>query len=77
MALIDEDKLQGNVIQLLEIAKKNRACCDNVAAALFAGSSLIASGVFITISKGGKLVVYDHPGGTVLTPAQYGVISHP
>ena len=77
MALIDEDKLQGNVIQLLEIAKKNRACCDNVAAVTWANSSLIMTGVFVTIAKNGKVVVYTAPGGTVLTPAEYGVLSKP
>lgn len=72
MALIDEYKLQGNVQNILELLRQQAACCGDVATAGFATSS-IAGGVFYTISRGGKVKVYDQPGGTLIT--NYGTLT--
>lgn len=74
MALIDEDKLQGNVIQILQLLKKE-AACDSVITSVWAVSSVVAGPVFVTISRCGTATVYTQPGGTVLTPAQYGTLT--
>jgi len=64
MALLDEDKLQGNIINILSILRKQDACsCEQVATAMWANSSL-AGIVFVTVLRNGKIKVYDQPGGT-------------
>jgi hypothetical protein len=73
MALIDEDKLQGNVKNILELIRKQAACCDDVATGGFATSS-IAGPVYFTVSRGGKVKVYNQPGGTLIT--NYGTLTH-
>jgi len=74
MALIDEDKLQGNVIQILQILKSNKACCTKVASTTWATSS-IAGSVFVLIFQDGSIKVLTAPGGTVV--ASYGTLTHP
>lgn len=72
MALIDEYKLQGNVQNILDILRKQSACCDDVALGNFATSS-VAGTVFYTLSRGGKVKVYTQPGGTQIT--DYGTLT--
>lgn len=72
MALIDEEKLQGNVRAILDLLRRQAACCEQVATAVW-GVSSIAGPVFITISKGGGVKVYTQPGGTLVT--DYGVLT--
>lgn len=76
MALIDEPKLQGNVESILDLLRKDTNCC-KVVSATWANSSLIAQGVFVTVTQKGDVIVYDVPGGTVLTASQYGVLTKP
>lgn len=76
MALIDEGKLQGNIDKLVNLLTKQVQCC-RVVSAVWASSSIIGARVFVTINESGGIVVYDHPGGTVLEPANYGVLTHP
>lgn len=73
MALIDEYKLQGNVQNILEILRKQASCCDDVASSGFATSS-VAGAIFYTLSRGGKVKVYNQPGGTQIT--NYGNLTH-
>lgn len=72
MALIDEDKLQGNVIQILALLKKE-AACESVATAVWAHSSVTGGAVFVTISNRGVAKVYTQPGGTLIT--NYGTLT--
>jgi len=76
MALIDEYKLQGNIINILDLLRKQIECC-KIVSALWAKSSLIATGVFITVDQNGGIQVYDAPGGNLLTPAEYGTLEMP
>lgn len=76
MALLDEERLQSHVIEILEVLRKDINCC-KVVAAVWAASSLIAQGVFVTVDQHGGITVYDVPGGSVLTEAEYGVLTRP
>ena len=76
MALLDEPKLQGNVYNILDLLRKQTQCCHTVAAS-WANSSVIGAGVFLTVDQNGKVTVYDQPGGSVLTPAEYGTLTKP
>lgn len=76
MALLDENKLQGNIINILNILRKEVECC-KVVSALWAKSSEVATGVFITVDQNGGIKVYDAPGGNLLTPAEYGTLEMP
>lgn len=75
MALIDEAKLQGRVYEILELLRKQNACCEGVAAALWATSSVVGGPVFVTIGASGTVTVYTQPGGTILTPSAYGTLT--
>jgi hypothetical protein len=76
MALIDEEKLQGRVFNILEVLRKDIDCC-KVVSTTWANSSEIGAGVFITIDQKGNITVYDVPGGSILTPAEYGTLTKP
>jgi len=76
MALIDEDKLQGRIFNILEILRKDVDCC-KVVSTTWADSSLVEGGVFITIDQKGNITVYDAPGGGILTASEYGILSKP
>ena len=76
MALLDEQKLQGNVYNILDLLRKEVQCC-KVVAASWANSSIIAAGVFLTVDQKGNVTVYDAPGGNVLAPADYGTLTKP
>jgi hypothetical protein len=76
MALIDEGKLQGNIGSILEILRKQAACCAKVASTTFAKSSVTSDKVFVLIFEDGTLEVRDiGPNGAVLTPAGYGFLT--
>lgn len=76
MALLDEEKLQGRIYDILDVLRKDINCC-KVVSTTWAASSLIGAGVFVTIDQNGGIKVYDVPGGTQLLPSQYGVLSKP
>lgn len=76
MALIDEQKLQGNVFNILEILRKKEACC-KVASTTWATSSVVSENVFVVIFDNGQVEVYTGPSGTKLTPTEYGDLSYP
>lgn len=76
MALLDEDKLQGRIYEILDLLRKDTTCC-KVVSTTWAASSLIGAGVFVTIDQKGGITVYDAPGGNVLAPADYGTLSKP
>lgn len=76
MALLDEDKLQGRVFNILEVLRKDTDCC-KVVSTTWASSSIIGAGVFITIDQKGNIKVYDAPGGGILTAAEYGTLTKP
>jgi len=76
MALLDEGKLQGNIYNILDVLRKDITCC-RIVSASWAHSSIITAGVFLTIDDKGNIIVYDAPGGNVLTPADYGTLTHP
>lgn len=73
MALLDEPKLQGNVYQILDLLRKQNSCC-HVVTALWMTSSIEGT-VFVTIDQNGGVSVYDAPGGTKFTPAEYGTLT--
>lgn len=76
MALLDEDKLQGHIIEILDVLRKDVNCC-KVVSTTWATSSIVGSGVFVTIDQHGGITVYDAPGGSVLTAAEYGTLTKP
>ena len=76
MALIDEEKLQGRIFNILEILRKDVDCC-KIVSAFWACSSITTTNVFVTIDQKGNITVYDHPGGGILTPSEYGVLNYP
>ena len=62
MALIDEEKLQGRVYNILEVLRKDIDCC-KVVSTTWANSSIVGAGVFITIDQKGNITVsvsYTH-----------------
>lgn len=76
MALLDEDKLQGHVTEILQLLRKQAACCNKVASTTFATSSVTAGRVFVLIFEDGTLEVRNlGPNGAVLAPAAYGVLT--
>ena len=75
MALLDEGKLQGNIYNILDVLRKDITCC-KIVAALWAKSSIINTGVFLTIDSKGSITVYDVPGGSILAPSDYGILTH-
>ena len=75
MAMLDEQKLQGRILEILELLRKQSACCEGVAAAVWAHSSVTGGSVFVTIGVNGTAVVYTQPGGTILAPAAYGTLT--
>lgn len=75
MALIDEDKLQGRVYEILDLLRKQVQCC-RVASTQYAASSVTGGTVFVLIFENGTLEVRNlGPNGTVLTPSEYGVLT--
>ena len=76
MALLDEEKLQGRIYNILEVLRKDIDCC-KVVSSTWANSSNIEEGVFITVDQKGNITVYDAPGGGILTSAEYGVLTKP
>jgi len=76
MALLDEMKLQGNIYNILDLLRKQTQCC-KVVSTTWASSSAIPAGVFVTINENGGILVYDVPGGTLLSPSAYGTLSKP
>ena len=76
MALLDEDKLQGRIYDILDILRKDINCC-KVVSSTWASSSLIGAGVFVTVDQNGGIKVYDAPGGTQLSSVEYGVLTKP
>lgn len=76
MALLDEQKLQLNVVKLIELLKQQVQCCHIVSSG-FASSSIIGTGVFYTVDQSGNIKVFSSPGGTQLTPAEYGTLTKP
>lgn len=76
MALIDEQKLQTNVVKLIDLLKQQVQCCHIVSSG-FASSSLISAGVFYTVDQSGNIKVFDAPGGVQLTPGAYGTLTKP
>ncbi len=76
MALIDEQKLQGNLYTILELLRKETLCC-KVSTVTWASSSTLAVNVFVTVLEDGSIKVYDSPGGALLAPTDYGVLGYP
>lgn len=75
MALLDEDKLQGRVFEILDLLRKQVQCC-RVADTQYAESSVTGGTVFVLIFENGTLEVRDiGPNGAILTPAEYGVLT--
>ena len=66
MALIDEGKLQGNIFNILEILRKQAACCTFIQ-----GSWMCDSGasdpIWVLISDKGVVTALDAPGGSPVT----------
>lgn len=76
MALLDEDKLQGHVTEILQLLRKQAACCKKVAATNYGHSSVTAGDVFIITFEDGSLEVRNlGANGAVLAPAAYGVLT--
>jgi hypothetical protein len=75
MALLDEEKLQRHIYEILQLLRKQVTCC-KIVSTTWATSSLLGV-VFVTIDESGKISVYDAPGGTLLTPAEYGSLTSP
>lgn len=61
MALIDEGKLQGNVINILDILRKQATCCGFVS-----GQWMCDDGtpVWVLMSPTGEVTAFDAPGGS-------------
>lgn len=67
MAMIDEGKLQGNIMQILDLLKKESVCCSIVSAQWMCDADS-GTAVWVTINEAGAMIVYDAPGGNVITP---------
>ncbi len=76
MALLDEQKLQANVIKLIELLRQQVQCCHIVSSG-FASSSIVGAGVFYTVDQSGNVKVFSSPGGVQLTPTEYGTLTKP
>lgn len=66
MALIDEDKLQGNVFAILQLLRKEQTCCGYINGQFMCDGSTV---VWVLTSPTGAVKVFDAPGGTEITPA--------
>jgi hypothetical protein len=76
MALLDEEKLQGHVYEILQMLRKQAACCKKVSSTNYGHSSVTGGDVFILIFEDGTLEVRDlGANGAVLTPAGYGALT--
>lgn len=73
MALLDEEKLQGRVYEILDTLRKQVQCC-RVASAQWMSSDSLGTNVFVIIYDSGDFKVFDAPGGTEYTQAQYGTL---
>lgn len=76
MALIDEGKLQGNIISILELLRKEAVCCPKIAAEFYCVDGTIQ---WVVIAQDGTVSVYSSPNGnpvpvwTTITPLVNGV----
>lgn len=77
MALLDEDKLQGRIYEILDLLRKQTQCC-RVASTEYAASSVTGGDVFVLIFETGTIEVRDlGPNGAVLKPSEYGILTKP
>ncbi len=67
MAMIDEEKLQHNVAKILDLLRKEAVCCSVVSAQWMCDADS-GTAVWVTVNEAGAIVVYDGPGGVVITP---------
>lgn len=63
MALIDEGKLQGNVIEILSLLRKQATCCGYISAQWMLDNS--DNPVWVLVSPTGEVTVMDSPTGSV------------
>ena len=64
MALIDEEKLQGHVYEILQLLRKQAVCCPKIAADFYCVDGTIS---WVVTSQDGTVTVYDAPNGNVVT----------
>jgi hypothetical protein len=65
MALLDEDKLQGNVYMILQLLRQEQACCSFISAQWMDDSG--GTPVFVLVAENGDVTVKDSPTGTIQT----------
>jgi hypothetical protein len=65
MALLDEEKLQGRIFNILEILRQEQSCCGIASAQWMCDDG---DPVWVLVNEAGKITVYDAPGGNVITP---------
>ena len=63
MALIDEGKLQGNIMNILEVLRKQQACCGFISAQWMLDAN--GDNVWVLVRPGGDVVVKTSPTGAV------------
>lgn len=63
MPMIDEDKLQGAVANILDLLRKQAVCCPKIAAEFYCVDGTIQ---WVVTSQDGTVSVYDVPNGTLV-----------
>ena len=63
MAMIDEEKLQGAVSNILDLLRKQAVCCPKIAAEFYCVDGTIQ---WVVTSQDGTVSVYDVPNGTLV-----------
>lgn len=64
MALLDEGLLQGNITSILDLLRRQQACCGYISAQWMTQDG--GDPVFVLINPKGEITVLDGPGGTVV-----------
>jgi len=64
MAMLDEEKLQGRIFNILEILRKQTVCCPKIAAEFYC---VDGTAQWVVTSQDGTVTVYDAPNGTLVT----------
>lgn len=65
MAMLDEDKLQGAVANILELLRKQSTCCGFISAQWMKDQTDVS--VWVLVSPTGAITVKDSPTGSVIT----------